>query len=442
LNIILVIAAPFFLWALLYKPEYIAVLLFSMIIGDVNLDVPGMPLNLRAIVSICLLGRILMKKQEGDQPPFIMANFTFIVIIFFLYSMITTWANGLLDFGLFKVFITTFISAYIGYYFFNEKGNTSLMEMGLIFGGLICVADLAYTYMFVGSFPVNRLMDVYSGKMNRADFEPTNHNFFAYVCAMCFVFFFSEFMHGRIKNKLKILVLPTMFLGTVMSTGRTGLIVLIVVSLYVMFDIFRSSKEGSRRVFKFVSVIVLVAFAGILLFSTFSALFNLKSTLAENITARFVDEPIAVINKHLGFNYNVNALNSMEWREEANDVAFSAFAGLTTTEQVFGIGTMGFYARDFGHGYNAHNGILLLLIEGGIVAFVIYYTLIVLLFWKVRKLKLKSSAFVVLNFILIFTISNNNEMTSAMAFMIIGTLMAELEYKSRHQDEIPETTQS
>ncbi|HVY75023.1 MAG TPA: O-antigen ligase family protein [Puia sp.] len=420
-----------FVWALIFKPNILAVLLFALVLGDINLDVPGLPFNLRAILSIFLLGRIIWKKQVEDHPPFLLANFTVVMICFFLYFMMTSWANDLLDFSAFKEFVTTFLCAYVAYYFFFETKNSSLLQYGMMLGGTVCLADLIYTYRVVGSFPINRLIDVYTGKINAGDYTPTNHNFFAYVCALIFVYFFNEFMRGKLLHKWMWVVLPAMLIGTIMSTGRTGLLVMILLMFYIFYDVIRGSKEGARRVAKFITVAVMSICIGILGFQTISTVFDIDTKLAENMSTRLIDEPVAVINKHLGYNYNANALNSMEWREEASDIAYNTFMSLSPKEQIFGIGSKGFYARNFGHGFNAHNGIFLLLIEGGLIGFSIYFIMIFLLIRKVMKFHIKPSSYFGLIFILLFTVSNNNEMTAATAFLIIGTLMAELELNSQ-----------
>jgi hypothetical protein len=67
--IVLIIGAVLFFYSLIKKPEIIAVLLFTLIIARINFDLPGMPLNTRAIVSLALFGRIIMDKETQAKYP-------------------------------------------------------------------------------------------------------------------------------------------------------------------------------------------------------------------------------------------------------------------------------------------------------------------------------------------------------------------------------------
>jgi O-antigen ligase len=87
-------------------------------------------------------------------------------------------------------------------------------------------------------------------------------------------------------------------------------------------------------------------------------------------------------------NYNANALEAMDWREEASADAFAAFMNLSSLEQIFGIGYWGFIVRDLGHtGLNPHNGFLLLLIETGIVGLLIYVILVASIIKRSSEIK-------------------------------------------------------
>src|SRR5207253_1538102 len=101
----------------------------------------------------------------------------------------------------------------------------------------------------------------------------------------------------------------------------------------------------------------------------------------------------------------------------------------------------GFLARDIGHGYDAHNGILLLLIETGFIGFIIYFTLVMSFWSKIRKYKLSSPAFKAIVFIIIYVTSHNKEITSFFAFTIMGSLIAEIKYASEPIEEISEEEQ-
>ena len=77
---------------------------------------------------------------------------------------------------------------------------------------------------------------------------------------------------------------------------------------------------------------------GILLFSTISMYFNLDSKFVDEVLFRLVDEPIAILQRAMGQNYNIQNLGSMDWREEAAAQAYDAYMNLPVIEQIFGIG--------------------------------------------------------------------------------------------------------
>src|SRR5690349_24840130 len=111
-------------------------------------------------------------------------------------------------------------------------------------------------------------------------------------------------------------------------------------------------------------------------------------------------------NKLLVKKYNANAMDSMEWREEASSLAYDYYISLPASDQVMGIGYGGFIARDIGSGYDAHNGLLLLLIETGAIGFVLYFSMVISFWMKGRKLALASPAFVSIVFIILYITSH------------------------------------
>jgi hypothetical protein len=148
-----------------------------------------------------------------------------------------------------------------------------------------------------------------------------------------------------------------------------------------------------------------------------------------------------MINKMMGNSYQAESMETLEWREEASNLAYNYYKNLPSSDQALGIGYNGFLARDVGHGYDAHNGILLIMIELGFIGSILYFSL-VLSFWsKVRKLKLSSPAFNSIIFIILYVTSHNKEITSFFAFSIMGSLIAEIRYATMPREEIFEEEQ-
>jgi hypothetical protein len=393
-----------------------------MIIADVNLEMIALPLNLRAIISLALFGRIVLDKKLSGNPSFFVDVNALFMLAYVIYIVLVSFPYGLLDIDLIKNSFLAFIAAYCGYHIFFKTGDYRYLKISIILAGLICFSDLVYTYKVYGGFPVRRLYSIFSDKL-----VETNWNFFGYICGVSFVFLLNDFIHDHLNNKLIVLLLPVMLLGVIMSTSRSALLGLFVVSIVLFWNALRSRDKGNKIVnllliFLGCFIIVLLVFQGL------KGLFHIDSSFVDKIMARLIDEPIAVLNKQLGNQYNVQALDSMEWREESSANAFDAFLNLSTIEQFFGIGMGGFLARDLGFGLNPHNGFLKILIETGIIGTMLYMLLILFMGRQSGLLKNHSSVLVAIAFIWVYCIGQNGEMTSTLIYLFIGTLIAQNKY--------------
>lgn len=432
--LILLICGAFYAYALFYKPEIVAIILFALMIANINIDLKGLPLNSRAIITITLFGRILFDKQTRVKyNDFLGVSTVKAFIFYFLYFLFISFSQDLFTIELLKVTISTILAAFCVYHYFFKNYDDTCIKIGLIISGIICFVDLAYTYAFIGSFPVRRIYElVNSGPVE--DFDPNNifvsdinHNFFGQVCGMAFVFVFTDIVKNRLAGKYLIVLLPLMFIGVLMSTSRSALMAIIVVVLFVVMKSI-NYREGRKKVLKIVSFSVAAATIGILLFSTISMYFNLDSKFVDEVLFRLVDEPIAILQRAMGQNYNIQNLGSMDWREEAAAQAYDAYMNLPVIEQIFGIGNNGFIVRNLGHGLNPHNGVLLILIEVGLVGFLIYLMIILGVIIQSIRLGSVSPSLAVLLFIIIFGIGQNNELTSVTTFLFVFTMIAENQY--------------
>jgi O-antigen ligase len=244
----------------------------------------------------------------------------------------------------------------------------------------------------------------------------------------------NSFVNQKSPNKAVLLLLPVMFLGVLMSTSRSTLLGIIAISIFLIFRELKH-RERARKAVLLLMMAIGILFLSLFLFSTLQSYFNLKTEFIERITQRLVDEPVAVFNKHLGMNYNAQALEALDWREEASADAYAAFLNLTTLEQLFGIGYYGFVARDLGHtGLNPHNGFLLLVIENGVIGLLMYSILILTIIKKSIKVNDNIPPLVTtLIFVIFYCIGQNGELTSSITFLFISTLIAENEFKEAEQ---------
>jgi O-antigen ligase len=263
-----------------------------------------------------------------------------------------------------------------------------------------------------------------------------NHNFFGYICGAAFVFLLADYLTSDKGTKMNLLFMPIMFLGTLLSTSRSSLLLIVIVALVLIVKALMSANKG-KKAYTLLMMTVACLFITLFIFQIITSIIGTESEFLVTITARLVDEPVAMLNRALGNNYVEANLDSMDWRAEASATAFDAFKNLMPAdEQLFGIGYNGFLSRDYGHGYDAHNGVLLMLIEFGVVGAVIYMALLIGLVVKATKLKLNSPSSVLLIYMFMYVVSHNKEITAFFAFLVTGTLTAHIQHAMMENESI------
>jgi O-antigen ligase len=426
LNLIFLIAGgAFFIYALVYKPEIIAVILFTLVIGEINI------FNLRPIVTLALFGRIIVDKaMDARYPAFLRIPNVKLLIVFLVYGMMVSFAQGLLNYDLFKGDLDTVMLTFCMYYFFFKHRNANQLKAALIVSGVICFADLAYTYIVYGSFPIHRIYYLLTGGSENISEENldamANWNYFGEICGMSFIYILSDYIRDRHPNKLLIWLLPVMFVGVFMSTSRSAILALLVIIILIILKGI-NYREHKKRLAKIGVLVAGTALIGLLMTATLGNLINLDSKFIDDITSRLTQEPLAIIQKAMGQSYNVNNLGSMDWREESAENAYNAYMNMPFMEQLFGIGVHGFEVRDIGHGYNAHNALLLLLIENGIIGAVLYFVIVIgIIIQSISRSNFSPSVYVV-GFILIYGVGQNREWTGWTSFLFIYCIVAEIQ---------------
>jgi hypothetical protein len=119
LNLIFLLAgAVIFIFLLIRKPEIIAVILFTLVIARINFDLKGLPLNLRAIMSLALFGRIISDKStQGKYPLFLNVPAVKILIFFLVYIIFCIILQDLFTIDLLKESVSTLLTTFCVYYF-------------------------------------------------------------------------------------------------------------------------------------------------------------------------------------------------------------------------------------------------------------------------------------------------------------------------------------
>jgi hypothetical protein len=429
----LIAVAIGFIYTLIRKPEIIAIVLFTFIIARVNFDLQGLPLNTRAILSLALFGRILMDKTTNIKFSTFIANPNVkILVVFLIYVIFISLSQDLFTLDLLKELISSVLAAYFVFYFFLKNLNANHLKAAMIAAGLIGFADLAYTYIAFGSFPIHRIFEQFTGT-DDAVYDDIlagpNWNFFGQICGMGFVFVFCDLVKSKSKNKYAAWLLPIMLLGVMMSTSRSAIVGLLVVTILIILNGI-NYRDQKRRIAKIGTFFIGSAIVALLLFATVGKYVNLDSKFLDEVISRLADEPIAILKRAMGQPYNIQSLGSMDWREESSENAYSAFLNLDLKEQLFGIGYGGFESRSLGHGYNAHNATLLLLIENGIIGFFIYFLLVAGVIVQSVLKKNYSPSLAVILFILVFGLGQNREWTSVTTYLFVVCIIAELKVLS------------
>ncbi len=430
---ILLLGAIIYGYMLAMKPHLVAILFFTITIADVNFEMGGLPLNIRAIIGLSLFARTFVSGKVYGDPGFFMNPKSWLIIVFTLYAIIITAFHDLLNADVIKTAALTLISMYCGWYYFFQKGNMSYLRTALIIAGFICFFDLVFTYGYYGSFPVQRiyqfLLKVPIPVDEKGEFvEVINHNFYGLICGMCFVYLINEFINKEVTSKFVLPILLVMFLGVLMSTSRSTLLGIIIISVFLIFRELKH-RERAKKAYMLISMAIGIVFVCLFLFTTLQSYLNVDSEFMERIMFRLVDEPIAVLNKHLGMNYNVQSLEAMDWREEASKDAFNAWLNLPFHEQIFGIGYWGFVVRDLGHSnLPPHNGILFLVFDSGLIGLTMYFFLV---FTVIRRSLVINTVIpplvTTLLFIVFYCLGQNGELTSSITFLFIISLIAENE---------------
>jgi hypothetical protein len=413
------------------KTELIAILFFTLTIADLNIELPGLPIKIRAIIGVVLFIKILIYKVKTDYRPFLkipeIQGIFFMIIYFFLIS----WGTSSLTTEISKTLLLSVITVYCGYYFYSIYNDYDILKISLYISGFICFADLVYTYLFIGNFPVQRITSIFMQPEIEAseDVMEINHNFFGCICGISFLVLLNDYIINRIKNKTVLILLPLNFLGVLMSTSRSTLFAILVISLILVINSFKTA-DHAKRTYKILGLSFGIISIAIVSFISFKSLLNLDSKFLDNITLRMTEEPVAVIRKKLGYNYNIQDLDAMDWREEAAKIAYNVYTGLPLNEQIFGIGKGAYLQRNLGHNdLNPHNGILLILLETGMVGLISYTFLISSVLRKSLRYKF-TSLFLVLVFMIFYSVGQNEEITGATTFLFMSSLIGENENKT------------
>ncbi|MFN6337057.1 MAG: O-antigen ligase family protein [Sphingobacteriales bacterium] len=419
---------------LIKKPEWLLLLFFTLTISAINFDLPLGNIRYRPLLAILLVARSFF---TPGLDTFRMLGNTGMkwIFLFFLYIIMLSWGNDTLKPDIFRLIMLSVITAYLGCYAYTIRQNTAILETAILLSGMICFSDLLYTYKIIGNFPVQRLYYLFFPNSSiLEEINDTNHNFYGFICGIGFILLFSRFIwDGDRWSNYLFLLLPLLFLGVLMSTSRSTIFGLIIASSIILY-IGSRNPILSGKVYTTLGIMGVIIVGILFLFLSLSSFLDLDYSFISNITYRLVEEPVAVIRKYMGLSYNVQNLDAMDWRKESASIAWEAYLRFPIREQLMGVGIGGYLQRNLGqNGLNPHNGLLYILVESGLIGFIMYlYIFIQAIFSGIRSNF--SPLFLVLFFILFYSFGQNEELISATAMLFISTLIANSSFNLLHNE--------
>ncbi|MFZ9299801.1 MAG: O-antigen ligase family protein [Chitinophagaceae bacterium] len=419
---------------LIKKQEWLLLLFFTLTISAINFDLPLGNIRYRPLLAILLVARSFF---TPGLDTFRMLGNTGMkwIFLFFLYIIMLSWGNDTLKPDIFRLIMLSVITAYLGCYAYTIRENTAILETAILLSGMICFSDLLYTYKIIGNFPVQRLYYLFLPNSSiLEEINDTNHNFYGFICGIGFVLLFSRFIwDGDRWSNYVFLLLPLLFLGVLMSTSRSTIFGLIVASSIILY-IGSRNPILSGKVYTTLGIMGVIIGGILFLFLSLSSFLDLDYSFISNITYRLVEEPVAVIRKYMGLSYNVQNLDAMDWRKESASIAWEAYLRFPIRDQLMGVGIGGYLQRNLGqNGLNPHNGLLYILVESGLIGFIMYlYIFIQAIFSGIRSNF--SPLFLVLFFILFYSFGQNEELISATAMLFISTLIANSSFNLLHNE--------
>ncbi len=156
-----------------------------------------------------------------------------------------------------------------------------------------------------------------------------------------------------------------------------------------------------------------------------------KSVLIDNIYWRLYQEPLSLFGVDVeGHDYSVNVkYGTMSQRYEKSSGDIEKFFKSSIIDQTFGLGEDGYIIEKYSSDKwgNAHNGYVLILIERGIIGFILFTGVLLFIILESLKISRNSSLNTPIVYLLIFlgvyAVSHNAEITSSLSFIIFGGII-------------------
>jgi hypothetical protein len=429
--LLVVLALTFFA---IEKPYIVATILVFCFVYRFNVELPG-PLDARAILTLFLFFRLIVFDKQNLilLKKYLFRDFNWsLLILFLLINFYTTFMNyGSLR-GLIQGTSLLIISLLLGFIVIINGQGKKVFLYGIGLAGILTTIDILWSTIMFSSLQIRSLFKVVLLRESFTEHTASNHNPMGLICSYALILIFFSWIK---KQTPKTISLPLLFffsLGLLISTSRSSLIA-VVIALTILFLVQKEIQFNLNK--------VLIGFIGTTLFLvSFYFLYNtilssgqFKSSFIDQTYYRLYEEPMSLIGGNEGKVFNKQGKlkeGNARGRVERSTKDLKKYFRLDLETQLFGIGQGGYRINNFGEDYNvvnpvdAHNGYVLILVERGIIGFLLYIAVIISLSFKSFKLlnnNLIDTPLIYIILVLVFyAVAQNSELTQSLAFLFFG----------------------
>ena len=424
---ILTIAISFF-YLFIKKPYVLTAILMFMLLYGFNLKLPFL-FDLRGLLLIGMIGRLLFEEENQKFiAKFLLTDkYFYLLLCFIFYSLAILLARfyGTDELLLIKNNLILIGSLLLGFLVgINPKGK-NVFIIAIITSGLFAALDLFYTYKVYGDNSPVRVLNV----IFYNDTTSINYNYHGMLLGISLVYSLLLFFRKQISKYIFFLLMLVFTLGIVLTTSR-GAIFAIIIVFIIMKITQKEIKFGLKKIITGLVALIFFFFAFYLIYNSILSQVN-KSVLIDNIYWRLYQEPLSLFGVDVeGHDYSVNVkYGTMSQRYEKSSGDIEKFFKSSIIDQTFGLGEDGYIIEKYSSDKwgNAHNGYVLILIERGIIGFILFTGVLLFIILESLKISRNSSLNTPIVYLLIFlgvyAVSHNAEITSSLSFIIFGGII-------------------
>ena len=161
--LLIVFFAGVTIFILIEKPFIIAALVIFLYLYNLNIPTP-LPLDFRGILLIMLFARIFIFDKENLHlvlKYLLTEKYSQFVIVFLLLSLFVTLFYPVKLLPQIRSFILSIISVILGFISTSNKKGEKVFVYSIIIAAIISTADIIYSFAWMGSIHVTRLVDYF-----------------------------------------------------------------------------------------------------------------------------------------------------------------------------------------------------------------------------------------------------------------------------------------